>query len=64
MRPIIRPSIGALDGTRWLDLTRTRLAFNAKSRQAELLINPLAGKPGVRMNDGKVDPAGRFWAGV
>src|SRR4051794_19841541 len=23
----------------------------------------LAGSPGVRMNDGAVDPAGRFWAG-
>jgi sugar lactone lactonase YvrE len=25
--------------------------------------NPLPGRPGVRLNDGKVDPAGRFWAG-
>lgn len=25
--------------------------------------NPLPQRPGVRLNDGKVDPAGRFWAG-
>jgi sugar lactone lactonase YvrE len=25
--------------------------------------NPLPGREGVRLNDGKVDPAGRFWAG-
>lgn len=25
--------------------------------------NPLPGRDGVRMNDGKVDPAGRFWVG-
>lgn len=25
--------------------------------------NPLPGRDGVRLNDGKVDPAGRFWAG-
>ncbi|MGY0231908.1 SMP-30/gluconolactonase/LRE family protein [Longispora urticae] len=27
------------------------------------LAQPEAGNPGVRMNDGKCDPAGRFWAG-
>lgn len=27
------------------------------------LWNPLPAREGVRMNDGKVDPAGRFWAG-
>ena len=37
--------------------------WDPKVGKLELLINPLAGKPGVRMNDGKVDPAGRFWAG-
>lgn len=31
--------------------------------QPEILWNPLPGREGVRMNDGKVDPAGRFWAG-
>lgn len=29
----------------------------------EYLWNPLPAREGVRMNDGKVDPAGRFWAG-
>jgi len=29
----------------------------------ETVWNPLPDRPGVRMNDGKVDPAGRFWAG-
>jgi len=28
-----------------------------------ILWNPLPDREGVRMNDGKVDPAGRFWAG-
>lgn len=29
----------------------------------EILWNPLPDRDGVRLNDGKVDPAGRFWAG-
>lgn len=31
--------------------------------EPEFFWNPLPARPGVRMNDGKVDPAGRFWAG-
>ena len=31
--------------------------------QPSLIWNPLPGRAGVRLNDGKVDPAGRFWAG-
>lgn len=29
----------------------------------EVVWNPLPARNGVRLNDGKVDPAGRFWAG-
>jgi L-arabinonolactonase len=29
----------------------------------QVFYNPLPGREGVRLNDGKVDPAGRFWAG-
>ena len=32
-------------------------------RSPKLIWNPLPTRPGVRLNDGKVDPAGRFWAG-
>ncbi len=31
--------------------------------QPTLIWNPLPERAGVRLNDGKVDPAGRFWAG-
>ncbi len=29
----------------------------------QILADPIGGKPGVRLNDGKVDSIGRFWAG-
>ncbi len=32
-------------------------------KQLDIIWNPLPSRPAVRMNDGKVDPAGRFWAG-
>ena len=34
-----------------------------EDHQIAYLWNPLIGQMGVRLNDGKVDPAGRFWAG-
>lgn len=39
------------------------LAWDGGQTEPSLLWNPLPGRPGVRLNDGKVDPAGRFWAG-
>ena len=38
--------------------------FDPAARAVERIGNPEAGKSGVRFNDGKVDRAGRFWAGT
>ena len=38
-------------------------AFDPKSGRLEILCDPEADKPDNRFNDGKCDPAGRFWAG-
>lgn len=37
--------------------------WNEQDQKIQILTDPVAGKPGVRLNDGKVDDAGRFWAG-
>lgn len=37
--------------------------LNATSGQLTLLVNPLQ-EPSLRFNDGKCDPAGRFWVGT
>ncbi|GAA3818230.1 SMP-30/gluconolactonase/LRE family protein [Sphaerisporangium flaviroseum] len=39
------------------------IALASAGRLAERLAAPLAGRPGIRMNDGNVDPAGRYFAG-
>jgi L-arabinonolactonase len=39
------------------------LTWDGGQTHPSLLWNPLPGRAGVRLNDGKVDPAGRFWAG-
>lgn len=39
------------------------LSWNKSQPHLELIWNPLPGRAKVRLNDGKVDPAGRFWAG-
>ena len=39
------------------------LAWDGKQAQPSLIWNPLPARNGVRLNDGKVDPSGRFWAG-
>jgi sugar lactone lactonase YvrE len=38
--------------------------IDPKTGNAELIHDPEANKPGNRFNDGKCDPAGRFWAGT
>ncbi len=38
--------------------------FDPQTQELEFIHNPEADKPGNRFNDGKVDPAGRFWAGT
>ena len=38
--------------------------FDPDTRQLDFIHDPEADKPGNRFNDGKVDPAGRFWAGT
>jgi sugar lactone lactonase YvrE len=40
------------------------VAVDPASGRVELLAPVEAGDPTTRMNDGKVDPAGRFWAGT
>jgi L-arabinonolactonase len=45
--------------------TRTGFAFlDTASGAVAPIIDPEAGMPGNRFNDGKVDRAGRFWAGT
>jgi len=39
-------------------------AFDPDSGQLEIIHDPEAHLPGSRFNDGKCDPAGRFWAGT
>ncbi|MEO3875804.1 SMP-30/gluconolactonase/LRE family protein [Nonomuraea sp. B12E4] len=39
------------------------IALAAEGVRVERLAAPLAGQPGIRMNDGNVDPAGRYFAG-
>lgn len=38
--------------------------YDLETRQAEWLIDPEADRDDNRFNDGKCDPAGRFWAGT
>ena len=38
-------------------------SFDPDTGALAVLAAPEAGKPGLRFNDGKCDPAGRFWAG-
>jgi len=38
-------------------------AWEGGETEPKLIWNPLPPRPGVRLNDGKVDSAGRFWAG-
>jgi sugar lactone lactonase YvrE len=39
-------------------------AFDPASGKLEIIADPEADKPNNRFNDGKCDPAGRFWAGT
>lgn len=39
-------------------------SIHRKTEEVRSLIDPEADKPGNRFNDGKCDPAGRFWAGT
>jgi len=38
--------------------------WDAQARRLTPVVNPEAGKPGARFNDGAVDLQGRFWAGT
>jgi sugar lactone lactonase YvrE len=46
-------------------LARDKGFYDLKDLQSKptLIWNPLLGRDAVRLNDGKVDPSGRFWAG-
>ena len=39
-------------------------AYDPKTRRLKMLVDPESHLPGNRFNDGKCDPAGRFWAGT
>ena len=39
-------------------------AYDLDAKKLTMLCDPEAGNPEVRFNDGKCDPAGRFWAGT
>lgn len=39
-------------------------SFNPDSQELHPIVDPEPNKPGNRFNDGKCDPAGRFWAGT
>lgn len=39
-------------------------SFDLESGKVTMITDPEAGLPGNRFNDGKCDPAGRFWAGT
>ncbi|MSR82977.1 MAG: SMP-30/gluconolactonase/LRE family protein [Candidatus Latescibacteria bacterium] len=39
-------------------------SFDLKSHEVKILVDPEAHLPDNRFNDGKCDPAGRFWAGT
>jgi sugar lactone lactonase YvrE len=39
-------------------------AFDPETGKLDVLCDPEADRPGNRFNDGKCDPAGRFWAGT
>src|SRR6056297_3297415 len=40
------------------------VGFEEESEQLEYIVDPEEGNPDTRFNDGKCDPAGRFWAGT
>ena len=47
-----------------LGLHRGLASYNLAAKQLTMLCDPEGAKPEVRFNDGKCDPAGRFWAGT
>jgi sugar lactone lactonase YvrE len=50
---------------RWLLAAKTGLFFWDQGKAAaEFVVNPEAGRPGLRLNDGSVDRQGRFLAGT
>jgi len=50
---------------RWLLATKTGLCFWTQGEsRAEFIADPEAVRPGLRLNDGSVDPKGRFLAGT
>lgn len=50
---------------RWFLATKTGLCFWTQGQaSATPIVDPEAGRPGLRLNDGSVDPRGRFLAGT
>ncbi len=46
-----------------IGLERGFCLFDLESERIELIADPEPGRPDLRLNDGKCDPAGRYWAG-
>lgn len=51
-------------GTLYLALHHGFASLDLRSEAVDVLVDPEEDKPGNRFNDGKCDPAGRFWAGT
>ncbi len=56
---VVRESGGLM-----LALQHGLASFDLKSHEVKILMDPEAHLPDNRFNDGKCDPAGRFWAGT
>jgi sugar lactone lactonase YvrE len=52
------------NGNFFLGTAKGFAELNPKTRQVSLITHPEQHLPGNRFNDGKADPAGRFWAGT
>jgi len=51
-------------GEVWLAVHHGLGRFDLVSGRLDIIVDPEADKPANRFNDGKCDPAGRFWAGT
>jgi sugar lactone lactonase YvrE len=59
-------ALGIREGGGFVAATETSLAFWDPARPGELdtIVDLVADRPGIRFNDGGVDPRGSFWAGT
>jgi sugar lactone lactonase YvrE len=60
----IGATVPTADGNLLLALQNGLYRFDLETEAITLVCNPEADQPNNRFNDGKCDPAGRFWAGT